>query len=94
MLKQNQTTQLFIFIYLFYIYIVFVIWFLTRIYKPGTNHHIHLKIEGMCNRGRWMWTGNRTEWSRLGYVEATRQVQNRNYWRQLMAFDPAVDGTR
>ena len=36
--------------------------------------------------------GNITEWSGYGYVEATRKAQDRNYWRQLIASDPAMDG--
>ena len=38
------------------------------------------------------WMGNITEWSGYGYVEATRKAQDRNYWRQLIASDPAMDG--
>ena len=33
-----------------------------------------------------------TEWSGYGYVEATRKAQDRNYWQQLIASDPAMDG--
>ena len=33
-----------------------------------------------------------TEWSGYGYVEATRKAQDRNYWRQLITSDPAMDG--
>ena len=29
----------------------------------------------------------------LGYVEATRKAQERNYWQQLITFDPAMYGT-
>ena len=36
--------------------------------------------------------GNILEWSELGYVEATR-AGDRTYWRQLIASDPAMDGT-
>ncbi len=38
------------------------------------------------------WMGNITEWSGYGYVEATRKAQDRNYWRQLIAPDPAMYG--
>ena len=38
------------------------------------------------------WMGNITEWSGYGYVEATRKAQDRNYWRQLIATHPAMDG--
>ena len=38
------------------------------------------------------WMGNMTEWSGYGYGEATRKAQDRNYWRQLIASDPAMDG--
>ena len=38
------------------------------------------------------WMGNITEWSGYGCVEATRKAQDRNYWRQLIASDPAMDG--
>ena len=38
------------------------------------------------------WIGNITEWSGYGYVAATRKTQDRNYWRQLIASDPAMDG--
>ena len=38
------------------------------------------------------WMGNITEWSGYGYVEATRKAQDRNYWRQLIASDTAMDG--
>ena len=38
------------------------------------------------------WMGNITEWSGYGYVEATRKAQDRNYWWQLIAPDPAMDG--
>ena len=38
------------------------------------------------------WMGNITEWSGYGYVEATRKAQERNYWRQLITSDPAMDG--
>ena len=44
-------------------------------------------------RPRTMWMGNITEWSGYGYVEATRKAQERNYWRQLIASEPAMDGT-
>ena len=40
------------------------------------------------------WTGNITEWSGYGYVGATRKAQDRNYWRQLITSDPAMDGER
>ena len=36
--------------------------------------------------------GNITEWSGYGYVEATRKAQDSNYWWQLIASDPAMDG--
>ena len=36
--------------------------------------------------------GDITEWSGYGYVEATRKAQDRNYWQQLTASDPAMDG--
>ena len=29
--------------------------------------------------------GNITEWSGFGYVKATRNATDRNYWRQLVA---------
>ena len=38
------------------------------------------------------WMGNITESSGYGYVEATRKAQDRNYWRQLIASDPVMDG--
>ena len=38
------------------------------------------------------WIGNITEWSGFGYVEATRKALDRNYWRQLITSDPAMDG--
>ena len=38
------------------------------------------------------WMGSMTEWSGYGYVEATRKAQDRNYWRQHIASDPAMDG--
>ena len=38
------------------------------------------------------WMGNITVWSGYGYVEATRKAQDRNYWRQLITSDPAMDG--
>ena len=38
------------------------------------------------------WMGNITEWSGYGYVEATRKALDRNYWRQLITSDPAMDG--
>ena len=38
------------------------------------------------------WMGNITEWSGYGYAEATRKAEDRNYWRQLIASDPAMDG--
>ena len=38
------------------------------------------------------WMGNTTEWSGFGYVEATSKAQDWNYWRQLIAPDPAMDG--
>ena len=52
------------------------------------------EIEDRRSRGRpiTMWMGN-IEWSGYGYVEATRKAQDRNYWRQLIASDPAMDGT-
>ena len=34
---------------------------------------------------------NITEWSGYGYVEATRKAQDRDYWRQPIASDPAKD---
>ena len=49
------------------------------------------KIEDRHSRGRQrtMWMGNITEWSRFGYLEATRKEKDRNYWRQLIKSDPA-----
>ena len=38
------------------------------------------------------WMGNMTESSGYGYVEATRKALDRNYWWQLIASDPAMDG--
>ena len=43
-------------------------------------------------RPRTMWLENITELSGYGYVEATRKAQDRNYWRQLIATHPAMDG--
>ena len=37
-----------------------------------------------------IWTS--AEWLGFGYVEATRKAQDRNYWWQLIASDPAMDG--
>ena len=37
--------------------------------------------------------GNITEWMGFGYVEAIMKTQYMNYWRQFIAFDPAMDGT-
>ena len=34
---------------------------------------------------------NRVVW--MDYVEATRKAQNINYWWQVIASDPAMDGT-
>ena len=44
--------------------------------------HLEGKIEGVRSMGRprTMWMGNNTERSGLGYVEATRKAQDRNYW--------------
>ena len=39
------------------------------------------------------WMGNITEWSGWCYVEATRKTQDKDYWRQFIASDPAMDGT-
>ena len=50
------------------------------------------KIEGMGRR-RAMWMGNMTVWSKCGYMEASRKEKDRNYWRQVIASDPALDGT-
>ena len=38
------------------------------------------------------WMGSITEWSGYGYVEATRKAQDRNYGRQLIAYDPSMNG--
>ena len=66
--------------------------------RNSTHQHALLegKIEDRRSRGRprTMWMGNMTEWSGYGYVEATRKAQDRNYWRQLIASDPAIDGTQ
>ena len=66
-----------------------------HIIRHRTLEHVLLegKIEGW-GRPRAMWMGNITEWSGFDYVEAaTKKAQNRNYWRQLIASDAAMDGT-
>ena len=45
------------------------------------------------NRRRTKNYVNITEWLGLAYVEATRDTQHRNYWRQLITSDPAMEGT-
>ena len=66
-----------------------------HIIRRGTLQHTLLEgtIGTAGGRSRTMWMGNITEWSGLGYVEAARKAQDRNYWRQLIASDPALDGT-
>ena len=58
----------------------------------------HTLLEGTIGtaggRPRSMWMENITEWSGLGYVEAARKAQDRNYSRKLIASDPAIDGTQ
>ena len=65
-----------------------------RIIGHSTLQHALLEgeMEGMHNWGRprTMWMGNITEWSGFGYLKATRMAQGMNYWRQLIASDPAT----
>ena len=69
-----------------------------HIVRHSTLQHalVEGKIEGRRIWGRQitMWVGNTfTGWSGLGYVEATRKAQDSYHWWQLIASDPAMDGT-
>ena len=88
-----------LFIYLFIYYVIF-----TQEYPISAQHCspwgsciIRMEKEGWQSRGiprtTCMWMGNMTEWSRFDYVESTRKAQDRNYWQQLIATDPAMDET-
>ena len=64
-----------------------------HVIRDSTLQHAFLEGKIYDRRIRTVWMGNTTEWSEFSYVEATRKAQDRNYWRQLIASDPAMDGT-
>ena len=64
----------------------------VRVWLCGGNKEGTRTTGGNSLQPTQQWMGNITEWSGYGYVEVTRKAQDRNYWRQLIASDPSMDG--